>query len=53
MLQYAYTKTFYNLKIFFTLKKHFGRDFPEVILVDEWGQQGELVGVTQNPDGSG
>ena len=37
----------------FTLKKHFGRDFPEVILVDEWGQQGELVGVTQNPDWSG
>ena len=34
--------------LIFPLKKHFGRDFPEVILVDERGQQGELVMVTQN-----
>lgn len=39
--------------LIFTLKKHFGRDFPEVILVDERGQQGEPVRVTQNPTGQG
>lgn len=37
----------------FILKKHSGRGFPQVILVDERGQQGELVLVTQNPDWSG